>query len=590
MSARGVLVTGASGYVGQKLVAALAADRRELRTIVATDVRPPRERLPGVEYVELDVRSARLADCIATHEIDTVVHLATVVTPGKGTSRQLQYEVDVLGTDDVLRACTAEGVRKLIVTSSGAAYGYHEDNAPLLDEDHPLRGNEDFAYAHHKRLVEEMLAAHRERHPELAQLVFRPGTILGPDARNQITAIFERPVVVGLRESETPFVFVLDDDVVACLVRGVHGDATGVFNLAGDGVMTLREIAARLGKPFLPLPAGALRFGIAELRRRGATDYGPEQVKFLAHRPVLSNARLKTVFGYVPRSSREAFEAWRRARFGDDRRLVGKSVVVTGGASGIGLATSSRFAREGARVALLDVDEAALERAREALANDGHEVLAIRCDVRDEGACRAAIEAVVDAFGGVDVLVNNAGIAHRSLLERTDFEVLRRVMDENFFGAVHTTRAALPSLVARRGSVVAISSVAGFAPLVGRTGYSASKHALHGFFDSLRAELADRGVHVMLVCPSYVDTAIDAHALGGDGAPAGAGKKFVGRLDSPDAVAAVIVDGVVDRRDLVVFGLVGRSAYWLSRLAPSVYERVMLRQQGPELGLGAPRA
>lgn len=309
-----VLVTGASGYVGQKLVAALAQDRRGLTSIVATDVRPPREKLPGVTYLDLDVRASRLADALATHEIDTVVHLATIVTPGRGMSRDLLYEVDVLGTENVLRACLAERVKKVIVTSSGAAYGYHPENAASLDESAPLRGNSDFAYSHHKRLVEEMLQEHRERHPELAQLIFRPGTIIGVGAKNQITAIFERPVVTGLRESPTPFVFILDDDVVGCIAQGVHGPQTGIYNLAGDGFLTLRDIARLLGKPFLPIPAAALRAAIAGLQRLGMTDYGPEQVNFLQYRPVLSNARLKAEFGYVPKTSAEAFEVWRKAR------------------------------------------------------------------------------------------------------------------------------------------------------------------------------------------------------------------------------------------------------------------------------------
>ena len=585
MTARAVLVTGASGYVGQKLIEALAKDRGELRAIVATDVRPPRERLPGVVYLTLDVREAALADALATHEIDTVVHLATIVTPTRGTPRDVQYEVDVLGTDNVLRACVAEGVRRLIVTSSGAAYGYHADNAAVLDEDQPLRGNEEFAYSHHKRLVEEMLAAYRARHPELGQLVFRPGTILGVGAKNQITAIFERPAITGLRDAETPFVFVLDDDVVACLARGVHGEATGIYNLAGDGVMTLREIAARLHKPFLPLPSAGLRFAIGQLRRRGLTDYGPEQVAFLAHRPVLSNERLKHRFGYTPKTSREAFEVWCRSRFGDERRYKDQVVVVTGAAGGIGLATAWAFAREGARVALLDVDAARLEEAREAMAQDGHEVLALPCDVRDAAACAAVVQAVVDAWGGVDVLVNNAGLSHRSLLADTDASVLRRVMDVNFFGAVHCTQAALASLSSRRGTIVAVSSVAGFAPLVGRTGYAASKHALHGFFDSLRSEVSALGVNVLLVCPSYVDTAIDAHALAGDGSTSSAKKVVVGKLDTPASVAAAMVDAVTRRRHRLVLSSVGKSAWWLSRLLPDVYERVMLGKQGAEFGL-----
>ncbi|MEI8254878.1 MAG: SDR family oxidoreductase [Deltaproteobacteria bacterium] len=316
MTARSVLITGASGYVGRKLVRALASSPGGLRTIVATDVRPDSEKLAGVTYKQLDVRSSQLGELLATYEVDTVVHMATIVTPGKHMSREMQYQVDVLGTENVLRACVDEGVKKVIVTSSGAAYGYHADNPASLDEDSRLRGNESFAYSHHKRLVEEMLAEYRVKHPSLAQLIFRPGTILGAGASNQITAIFEKPVIVGLRESATPFVFILDDDVVACLIRGIQGDATGIYNLAGDGVMTLRDIAGVLHKRFVPLPSSGLRLAITGLSRIGATQYGPEQVAFLAYRPVLANARLKDVFGYTPKTSREAFDVWRHARPG----------------------------------------------------------------------------------------------------------------------------------------------------------------------------------------------------------------------------------------------------------------------------------
>jgi UDP-glucose 4-epimerase len=312
-----VLITGAAGYIGGLVTAALAARPEGIRRIVAADVRAPAERLPGVTYLTLDVRSPELSAVLEQHRIDTVVHLAAIVTPGPGQSRQLQYSVDVEGTGNVLRACVARGVRKLIVTSSGAAYGYHADNASYLDEESPLRGNEAFAYAHHKRLVEQMLADYRERRPRLQQLVFRVGTILGASVSNQITALFEKPVVLGLSGVSTPFVFIWDGDVVACIEEGIHTDKTGVFNLAGDGAVTLREIALRLGKPYVQLPERLVAAALAGLRWLGRTQYGPEQVGFLKHRPVLLNRRLKQEFGYRPRyTSREVFELYRQSTGG----------------------------------------------------------------------------------------------------------------------------------------------------------------------------------------------------------------------------------------------------------------------------------
>lgn len=314
---RSVLVTGAGGYVGRQLVTALAHERRGVETIVATDLRvpPEAERLPGVGYAEADVRSPDLAHLCRRFAVDLVVHLAAIVTPGRASNRLLEYEVDVGGTRRVLEACLGAGVRKLVYTSSGAAYGYHADNPEWIDEDAPLRGNPEFAYSDHKRQVEEMLARWRTEHPELLQLVFRPGTILGARARNQITNLFEKPFVVGLAGAESPFVLVWDEDVVGAILRGIHEGGAGIFNLAGDGTLGLREMAGRLRKPYVALPVALVAAALWLGKRLSLTQYGPEQVGFLRHRPVLSNRRLKEQFGYVPRkTTREVFELFVEAR------------------------------------------------------------------------------------------------------------------------------------------------------------------------------------------------------------------------------------------------------------------------------------
>lgn len=315
---RSVLVTGAGGYVGRLLIDALASDRRGVETIVATDVRLPdaEDRRSGVEYALADVRRRDdLAPLLAKHGVDLVVHLAAIVTPGAETTRALEYEVDVVGTENVLHACLAAGVRKIIYTSSGAAYGYHDDNPEWIDESDPLRGNPEFAYSDHKRLVEEMLARWRSEHPGLAQLVLRPGTIFGERANNQITALFDGRFVLALSGSSSPFVLIWDRDVVGAILHGIHEGGRGVYNLAGDGTITLPEMAQGLGKPCVRLPPWLVAAGLWAGKRLGLTRYGPEQVGFLQHRPVLANRRLKEEFGYLPsKTTREVFELFRAAR------------------------------------------------------------------------------------------------------------------------------------------------------------------------------------------------------------------------------------------------------------------------------------
>lgn len=318
MNGARVLVTGGGGYLGRQVVAALAQRDARAQLVVSHDVRPPATRIAGVEYAVADIRSPGLPDLMAGHRIDTVVHLASIVTPGRGSRRELEYDVDVNGTRNVLRACVATGARRIVVSSSGAAYGYHADNPPWLTEDMPLRGNEVFAYSHHKRLVEEMLAQYRQDHPGLEQVVLRIGTILGASVRNQITDLFEKPRLLAIEGSDSPFVFIWDQDVVAIILRAVADGPAGVFNVAGDGTLTLHEIAARLGKRCLVLPAWLLQGALALLKPLGLTQYGPQQLDFLRYRPVLLNTRLKTVFGYTPRcTSAEAFEIYRKARAGE---------------------------------------------------------------------------------------------------------------------------------------------------------------------------------------------------------------------------------------------------------------------------------
>ena len=237
---------------------------------------------------------------------------------------------------------------------------------------------------------------------------------------------------------------------------------------------------------------------------------------------------------------------WCAANNRNEARMENNSqvVAITGAAGGIGSALARRYLRSGAKLALLDMDEAGLSELAEAL-DGGDRVMTLECDVTSEDGCEDAAAEVMARWAGIDVLVNNAGVSHMNSFAEMDLDVFRRVIDINLFGSVYCTAAFLPSLRHNRGRIAVMSSVAGFAPLSLRSAYATSKHALHGFFDTLRAELVDDGVSVTIVCPSFVKTDIEAHMLGDH--DMSTTRQTTGTEADPDDVADVIHDAVTAR-------------------------------------------
>jgi UDP-glucose 4-epimerase len=295
-----ILITGAAGYLGHQLGNRLSQDFY----VLGTDIRP----FEGLSFElrQMDIRDPQLGQLLRDERISHVVHLASILQASPDRARD--YDIDVNGTRNLLKACVQAGVQHLTVTSSGAAYGYHADNPAWIDEGDALRGNPQFAYSDHKRQIEQLLAQCRQQHPALAQLIWRPGTILGTHTRNQITALFDAPRVLAIRGSDSPFVFIWDQDVLSAMELGIRQDSSGIYNMAGDGALPIDEIARRLGKPLLRLPAALVKAGLYLARALGK-PVSPEQIDFLRYRPVLSNHRLKAEFGYTPqKTSRETFE------------------------------------------------------------------------------------------------------------------------------------------------------------------------------------------------------------------------------------------------------------------------------------------
>ncbi len=263
-------------------------------------------------------------------------------------------------------------------------------------------------------------------------------------------------------------------------------------------------------------------------------------------------------------------------------------VAITGAAGGIGAALAHCYAREGARLVLLDLDGDAVERLAEVLVGAGVEVLSMPCDVTDLDACNAAVARIEVQFGRLDVLVNNAGITHFGAFENTDIEVLRRVMDVNLFGSINMTKAALAPLLASRGQVIAISSVAGFCPLPLRAGYAASKHAMRGFFDTLRCEVQSRGLKVMIACPFFVESDIARNALSGDGrgrAPEVEASRLKGMVTAEHAAREIVRGAKAGRRFLPV-ARGAKLAWVLSRLAPGLLAKLSADRVYKDEGVG----
>lgn len=258
-------------------------------------------------------------------------------------------------------------------------------------------------------------------------------------------------------------------------------------------------------------------------------------------------------------------------------RFARRVVWITGASSGIGEALAYAFAAEGARLVLSSRRPDELERVRRACASpDVHIVLPL--DIVRPETFPAAVAEVVARCGRLDILVNNAGVSQRALVADASLESERALMEVNYFGPVALTKAALPALRAQPGGhIVVVSSVMGYLGTPGRSTYAAAKHALHGYFDSLRAEVWREDLAVTLACPGYVRTAVSANALGPRGAPHGATDRSTERGIAPERCAAAIVRAVARRRAEVYIGGREVAGIYLKRYFPGLLARIVRR-------------
>ncbi|MBN2214349.1 MAG: SDR family oxidoreductase [Bacteroidales bacterium] len=253
--------------------------------------------------------------------------------------------------------------------------------------------------------------------------------------------------------------------------------------------------------------------------------------------------------------------------------MKNKVVIVTGASSGIGLATAREFAARGSKVVLAARREDLLKELENDFMSRGYEALAVKTDVTVIEDCENLIDKTIEKFGKIDILVNNAGISMRALFIDVDIQVLRRLMEVNFWGTVYCTKFALPYLIKAKGTLVGVSSVAGFHGLPGRSGYSASKFAMHGFMETLRIENLKNGLHVMVLSAGFTKSEIRKKALTEDGSEQGYTPRIEEKMMMPEQVAKSMIRAIKKKKRVKILTLEGQLIALLQRIVPGIVDR-----------------
>ena len=262
--------------------------------------------------------------------------------------------------------------------------------------------------------------------------------------------------------------------------------------------------------------------------------------------------------------------------------MTDKVVIITGGSSGIGLALAEQFGKMGSKIFITGRNKDDLNSAVDKLSKDGIAVYGFQADVSKEDDNKLMAEAAIHQYGKIDVLINNAGISMRALFDEVDLEVVKKVMDINFYGVLYATKYCLPEIEKNKGSVIGISSIAGFRGLPGRTGYSASKFALNGFLEVLRTELLKKEVHVLTACPGFTASNIRKRSLTKDGSAQGESPRNEEKMMSAEECALHIYNATVKRKSQLILTAQGKLVVflnkWLPRLADKIVYNVMAKE------------
>jgi dehydrogenase/reductase SDR family protein 7B len=259
-----------------------------------------------------------------------------------------------------------------------------------------------------------------------------------------------------------------------------------------------------------------------------------------------------------------------------------KVVIITGGSSGIGRALAEEFGLRGSKILITGRNAQDLDSAVKELKLKGIDIAGFQSDVSREEDNNRMAQAALEKFGRIDVIINNAGISMRALFEEVDMEVIKKVMDINFYGVLYATKACLPQIIKNKGSIIGISSIAGYRGLPARAGYSSSKFALNGFLEVLRTEMLYKGVHVLTACPGFTTSNIRKRSLTKDGRTQGDSPRNEDAMMSAAECAQHIYRATVSRKKILILTSQGKLAVFLNKWLPSLMDKVVYKEMAKE--------
>ena len=262
--------------------------------------------------------------------------------------------------------------------------------------------------------------------------------------------------------------------------------------------------------------------------------------------------------------------------------MENKVIIITGASSGIGEALARNYTSKNANVVLAARSIEKLENLKKELSTDSNKIITVKTDVSNEEDCKNLIEETIKQFGTIDTLINNAGISMRAIFEETEISVIKKLMDINFWGTVYCTKFALPYLLKSKGSVVGVSSIAGYKGLPGRAGYSSSKFAMQGFLEVLRIENMKKGLHVLIACPGFTASNIRNSSLTADGSQQGESPRDEGKMMTSNEVAKRIIKAIDKRKDRLTLTTQGKITVILNKFFPKFMDKMVYNHMAKE--------